>query len=69
MSILCLGINLAKNVFAVHGVNEMGKPALVRPNVTRAKLHELIASLPPCKRTRACTTGRGCLRRWVTPCG
>lgn len=48
MSILYVGIDLAKNVFAVHGVNEAGKPELVRPSVARAKLHELIASLPPC---------------------
>ena len=48
MGILYVGIDLAKNVFAVHGVNESGQPALVRPSVARAKLHELIASLPPC---------------------
>lgn len=48
MTILTLGIDLAKNVFAVHGVNEAGKPALVRPEVRRNKLVELIASLPPC---------------------
>jgi transposase len=48
MCILYVGIDLAKNVFAVHGVNEAGKPELVRPNVARAKLHELIACLPPC---------------------
>lgn len=48
MTMVYLGIDLAKNVFAVHGVNAVGKPELVRPNVPRAKLHELIASLPPC---------------------
>jgi transposase len=48
MGILYVGIDLAKNVFAVHGVNESGQPALVRPSVARAKLYELIASLPPC---------------------
>lgn len=48
MAILYVGIDLAKNVFAVHGVNELGKPGLVRPIVARAKLHELMASLPPC---------------------
>lgn len=48
MAILYVGIDLAKNVFAVHGVDAHGKPALVRPAVARAKLHELIASLPPC---------------------
>ncbi|RST47005.1 IS110 family transposase [Variovorax sp. MHTC-1] len=48
MAILTLGIDLAKNVFAVHGVDEAGKPALVRPEVRRNKLVEVIASLPPC---------------------
>ncbi len=48
MAILYVGIDLAKNVFAVHGVNGAGKPELVRPNVPRARLHELIAALPPC---------------------
>ena len=48
MAIVTMGIDLAKNVFAVHGVDATGKPALVRPSVPRAKLLELIASLPPC---------------------
>ena len=43
MAIVTVGIDLAKNVFAVHGVDETGKPALVRPEVPRAKLQELIA--------------------------
>ena len=47
-TIVTIGIDLAKNVFAVHGVDETGKSALVRPSVPRAKLLELIASLPPC---------------------
>jgi transposase len=48
MVIVTVGIDLAKNVFAVHGVDETGNPVLVRPEVPRAKLMELIASLPPC---------------------
>ena len=48
MAIVYVGIDLAKSVFAVHGVNESGKPELIRPRVARAKLHELIAVLPPC---------------------
>lgn len=32
MAIITIGIDLAKNVFAVHGVDEHGKPVLVRPN-------------------------------------
>jgi transposase len=48
MAIVTVGIDLAKNVFAVHGVDEAGKPALVRPSVSRGKLLEMIAALPPC---------------------
>jgi transposase len=58
MTIVFVGIDLAKNVFAVHGVDQAGKPALVRPSVARAKLHELIASLPPCTvAMEACSGG------------
>lgn len=39
MTILTVGIDLAKNVFAVHGVNEAGKVELIRPAVPRDKLH------------------------------
>lgn len=48
MAIVFVGIDLAKNVFAVHGVNEAGKAELVQPSVARGKLGELIARLPPC---------------------
>ena len=48
MAIVFVGIDLAKSVFAVHGVDEAGRAALVRPSVARAKLLELVASLPPC---------------------
>ena len=48
MAIVFVGINLAKNVFAVHGVDDHGTAALVRPSVARAKLHAPIASVPPC---------------------
>ncbi len=48
MTIATLGIDLAKSVFALHGVDAAGKPVLVRPNVSRAALPALIAGLPPC---------------------
>jgi len=48
MAILYAGIDLAKNVFALHGVNEAGKAELIRPAVPCEKLHALVASLPPC---------------------
>jgi transposase len=48
MSIVTVGIDLAKNVFAVHGVDDNGKPALVKPKVARGDLMALIVQLPPC---------------------
>ncbi len=41
-------ITLAKNVFAVHGVDDNGKPAWVKPKVSREHLLPLMAQLPPC---------------------
>ena len=48
MSIVTLGIDLAKNVFAIHGVNAAGQADLKRPAVRRDKLEEFVAELPPC---------------------
>jgi len=48
MAIVTLGIDLAKNVFALHGVDASGRLVLQRPSVPRSKLLELVASLPPC---------------------
>ena len=43
MSIITVRIDLATNVFAVHGVNDNDKAALVKPKVARADLLPLIA--------------------------
>jgi transposase len=48
MAILTVGIDTAKSVFAVHGIDEAGKVQLRQPKVARAKLNALVASLPPC---------------------
>ncbi len=48
MSIVTVGIDLAKNVFAVHGVDDNGKVVLVKPKVSREQLLPLMAQLPPC---------------------
>ena len=48
MSIMTIGIDLAKNVFAVHGVDENGKAALIKPRVSRDQLAAMIAQLQPC---------------------
>ena len=47
MAIVAAGIDLAVNVFALHGVDAAGKSALVRPCVARGKLLALIVTLPP----------------------
>ncbi|SMB25772.1 transposase [Sterolibacterium denitrificans] len=49
MEIVTLGIDLAKNLFALHGVDAAGKIVLQHPAVKRAKLLEVTASLPPCR--------------------
>jgi transposase len=48
MNIVFLGIDLAKNIFALHGVDAAGRVSLVRPAVRRDQLLEAIAKLPPC---------------------
>jgi transposase len=48
MSIIVIGIDLAKSIFAVHGVNGDGKAELVKPRVSREQLLPLIAQIPPC---------------------
>ena len=45
--VVTVGIDLAKSVFAVHGVDAAGRVVL-RRTVSRAKLVELIARLPRC---------------------
>jgi transposase len=47
-NITVLGIDLAKDVFQLHGVNEHGKKVLGK-KVSRAALPRLIAQLPSCK--------------------
>ena len=54
-------------MFAVHGVNMAGKAEMVRPNVPRAKLHELIAALPSCTiGMEACSGAHHWARRFQT---
>ena len=45
--ITTVGLDLAKSVFSLHGVDAGGRTVL-RKTVRRDKLMELIASLPPC---------------------
>jgi transposase len=47
MNVTTLGIDLAKNIFQLHGVNRHGQAVLTK-RVTRLKLAETVANLPPC---------------------
>jgi len=46
-NVTLLGIDLAKDVFQLHGVNEHGKKVLVK-KISRAALPNFIANLPSC---------------------
>ena len=48
MNIVTLGIDLAKNIFALHGVDQTGRAVLMKPRVARDQLLSLVASVPPC---------------------
>ncbi len=47
MKITTVGIDLAKNVFQVHGVDERGKAVLKKP-LKREQVAPFFANLPPC---------------------
>ena len=59
-----LGVDLAKNVFQLHGVSESGK-VLVRRKLGRAGFEKFMANLPPCLVGMEATNGaRGWQRRF-----
>ena len=47
MTLILIGVELAKNVFQVHGVDERGKPVL-RKQLKRKDVVAFFANLPPC---------------------
>lgn len=47
MKVTTLGIDLAKNVFQLHGVNEFGKP-VVKKQLRREQMAAFFANLPAC---------------------
>ena len=67
MSIVTVGIDTAKSVSAVHGVDEAGKVQLRQPKVARAKLIALVAELSPCTiGIEACTGAHHWARQFQT---
>jgi hypothetical protein len=47
MKVTTLGIDLAKNVFQLHGVNELGKP-VIKKQLRREQMAEFFVNLPAC---------------------
>lgn len=47
MNITTVGIDLAKNVFQIHGVNKHGK-VMLRKQLKRQQMAEFFANMPPC---------------------
>jgi len=47
MKITTVGIDLAKNLFQIHAVNEFGKP-VIKKQLRRNQLAEFFVNLPPC---------------------
>ena len=68
MKVRTLGIDLAKNVFSMHGVDERGKTTLHRV-LRRRQLLSFMAQLPPCLvGMEACGSAHYWARE-ITKCG
>jgi hypothetical protein len=63
--IVTIGIDLAKNVFAVHGMDATGKLALMRPSAHRAKLNRARMSEPALSAMSGHSSkGKAVAQRW-----
>jgi transposase len=47
MPVAVIGVDLAKNVFQVHGANDVGRPVLLE-QLWRGQMMSFFAQLPPC---------------------
>lgn len=66
MNIKLLGIDLAKNDFQLHGVDEQGN-AVLKKRLKREKLLPFIAQLPPCLIVmEACSSANYWCRQFIT---
>jgi len=68
-NVTTIGLDLAKNVFQVHGVDAEGT-AVLRQRLTRGRMLKFFAKLPRClvasRRAPHRITGRASLLRWAT---
>ena len=71
-TITTIGLDIAKSVFQVHGVDAGGQ-VIVRRQLKRRYVLTFFQKLSPClvgiEAVRRRTTGRESSRHWVTPCG
>jgi transposase len=68
MQITTIGLDIAKNVFQVHGIDAAEK-VVVRKQLRRGQVLKFFAALPPCLgavHTWHLTAVPGCLRSWST---
>jgi transposase len=72
MKVSMIGLDLAKNVFQVHGVDASGSVVL-RKRLSRGQVERFFATLAPAVvGIAACGgahTGRGCCKSSATRCG
>jgi transposase len=68
MAIIRIGVDLAKNVFALHGVDECGRVKMARM-VRREQLLEVLGAVPPCVVAMEACSGAHDLARRVTVLG
>jgi hypothetical protein len=68
MAIIRIGVDLAKNVFALHGVDESGKVQMARM-VRREQLLDVLAAVPPCVIAMEACSGAHELARRVAALG
>ena len=63
MQITTIGIDLAKNVFRIHGADQRGK-AVLRRQLRRDQVAPFFANLPPCRiGTEACSSAHHWVRK------
>ena len=68
MAIIRIGVDLAKNVFALHGVDESGRVQMAR-TVRREQLLGVLAAVPPCVVAMEAGSGAHDLARRVAALG
>ena len=68
MNIVTVGIDLAKNVFDLHGVDQSGKAVLIKPKVVRGQLLEMVAHYWAREFSRFGTVWPASLSAWMADC-